>query len=113
MAIFRMYTGDDGHSHIEELSLAEHPELTQLDPTRGVYLRTRPDERMEPHSAPEHRWLVIVSGAMEMAPANGIGGRRLVPGDIIRITDVTGTGHSTTFHDNCTFAVMPIADEHG
>ena len=30
--------------------------------------------------------------------------------DIVRISDVTGTGHATSFIDNCVFAVMPIVD---
>ena len=28
MGIFRLYSGDDGESHMEELDLASHPELT-------------------------------------------------------------------------------------
>jgi len=30
MGIFRLYSGDDGESHMEELDLASHPELTAL-----------------------------------------------------------------------------------
>ena len=44
MAIFRMYTGDDGHAHIEETPLADHPNLSEIGATKGVYLHTRPDE---------------------------------------------------------------------
>ena len=29
MGIYRMYTGDDGQTHIEETSLATHPELAE------------------------------------------------------------------------------------
>ena len=108
MAIYRMYSGDDGHTHIEETPLASHPNLDKLEAVKGLYLRTRPDEYMEPHPAPEHRWLVVLSGFMEMAPADGSDGVRLGAGDIIRISDVEGTGHSTRFVDNCVFAVMPM-----
>ena len=108
MAIFRMYTGDDGHTHIEETPLAEHPDLSELEATKGVYLRTRQDEYMEPHPAPELRWLVVISGIMEVTPAHEPA-RRLGPGDIVRISDVPGTGHATTFIAQCPFAVMPIA----
>lgn len=108
MAIYRMYTGTDGHTHIEETPLADHPDLKNLETVKGIYLRTRPDEHMEPHPAPEHRWLVVLSGTMEMTPAVGRGGVRLGAGDIIRISDVSGTGHATTFRDNCVFAVMPM-----
>ncbi len=108
MAIYRMYSGDDGHTHIEETPLAAHSELLKLEATKGVYIRTRPDQRMEPHPAPELRWLVVLSGIMEITPANGGDSVRLSAGDIVRITDITGSGHATSFIDNCTFAVMPI-----
>lgn len=35
MGIFRLYTGDDGESHMEELDLASHPELTPLQGARA------------------------------------------------------------------------------
>ena len=41
MGITRLYTGPDGQTHIEELDLAAHPELTQLMATKGVVFRTR------------------------------------------------------------------------
>ena len=108
MAIYRMYTGSDNHTHIEETPLADYPELTELELTKGMYIRTRPDERMEAHPAPELRWLVVLSGVMEVTPATGGSVVRLGAGDIVRITDITGSGHMTSFIDNCTFAVMPI-----
>ena len=108
MAIYRMYTGDDDHTHIEETPLAQNPDLMKIEATKGVYIRTRPDETMDPHPAPELRWLVVLSGVMEVTPAVGGASVALAAGDIVRITDVTGSGHSTRFIDNCTFAVMPI-----
>ena len=36
MGFSRLYTGDDGESHIEELDLASHPELTTLHQATGV-----------------------------------------------------------------------------
>jgi hypothetical protein len=108
MAIYRMFTGDDDHTHIEETPLAEHPNLMKLESTKGVYIRTRPDETMETHPAPELRWLVVLSGIMEVTPANSNDSVRFGAGDIVRITDVTGSGHATSFINDCTFAIMPI-----
>jgi redox-sensitive bicupin YhaK (pirin superfamily) len=110
MAIYRMYTGEDGRTHIEPTPLAQHPELTNLEQVAGVYLRTRADEAMAPHPAPERRWIFIVAGAMEVRPAHLAEGVRLVPGDIVRITDTTGEGHATTFSGGCTFAVLPLGN---
>ena len=30
MAIIRLFTGDDGETHMEELDPEEHPELTEI-----------------------------------------------------------------------------------
>ena len=40
MGIFRLYSGDDGESHIEELDLASHPDLTALHGAKGVVFRS-------------------------------------------------------------------------
>ena len=40
MAITRLYTGPDGQSHLEELDLAAHPELTALMATKGGVFRS-------------------------------------------------------------------------
>jgi hypothetical protein len=109
MSIYRMFTGDDNHTHIEETPLADYPDLMKLESTKGVYIRSRPDEAMEAHPAPELRWLVVLSGIMEVTPANSNDSVRFGPGDIVRITDVTGSGHATSFINDCTFAVMPIS----
>ena len=110
MAIYRLYTGADRQSHIEETTLAEHPELGELEPLQGITLKRRGDERMEFHPAPERRWLVVVSGTIEIDPGNG-DARRFSAGDMVRITDTTGRGHGTTFIDDPVFAVLPIADQ--
>ena len=36
MGMFRLYSGDDGESHIEELDLASQPDLTTLHGAKGV-----------------------------------------------------------------------------
>ena len=51
---------------------------------------------------------MVTSGIKEVIPAHEPA-RRLGPGDIVRIHDVTGTGHATSFIEGCVFAVMAIA----
>jgi len=46
MGIFRLYSGDDGESHMEELDLASHPELTALHGAKGVVFRSTPPARL-------------------------------------------------------------------
>ena len=40
MAIYRLYTGDDGKSHMDELDLASQPDLTTLHGSTGVVFRS-------------------------------------------------------------------------
>ena len=42
MGIFRLYSGEDSESHMEELDLASHPELTALHSAKGVVFRSTP-----------------------------------------------------------------------
>ena len=37
MGIFRLYTGDDGQSHIEDQDLASHPVLTSPQVTAHIF----------------------------------------------------------------------------
>ena len=39
MGIYRMYTGDDNETHIEELPLSEHPELGELQDVGGMQIQ--------------------------------------------------------------------------
>src|SRR5262249_7821219 len=52
MGIFRLYSGNDGESHIEELDLASHPDLTALHGAKGVVFRsTAPGHFSDWHNA--------------------------------------------------------------
>ena len=54
--IIRLYTGKDGQTHIEELDLATHPELTTLQGTKGIVFRTtKPGHFSDWHNAPAVR----------------------------------------------------------
>ena len=39
MGIYRMYTGSDNETHIEELSLSDHPELGDLQIVKGLQIQ--------------------------------------------------------------------------
>ncbi|MBV9581821.1 MAG: hypothetical protein JO057_24840, partial [Chloroflexi bacterium] len=42
MDISRLYTGDDGQTHIESMSLETHPELGALQRAEGIQFRSTP-----------------------------------------------------------------------
>ncbi len=53
MAIYRLYSGGDGESHIEELDLASHPELTSPQATASITFREWPAGHfIDWHTAP-------------------------------------------------------------
>ena len=56
MGIFRLYSGDDGESHMEELDLASHPELAALHSAKGVVFRSTPPGSLSDwHAAPRRQ----------------------------------------------------------
>jgi quercetin dioxygenase-like cupin family protein len=70
MSITHLYTGSDGQSHLEELDLASHPELTELLTTKGIVFRTaQPGHFSDWHNAPRRQFVITVSGEAEIGLA--------------------------------------------
>ena len=95
MGIFRVYSGEDGESHMEELALASHPELTALHGAKGVVFRSTPPGSLSDwHTAPRRQDMITLSGEAEIGLGDGTI-HRLGPGDVHRAEDLTGHGHTT------------------
>ena len=95
MSIFRLYTGPDGQSHLEELDLDSHPELTTLQPTKGVVFRTsQPGYFSDWHNAPRRQYVITLQGEMEIGLGDGTV-HRFGPGHVTLAEDLTGRGHTT------------------
>lgn len=95
MGIFRLYTGNDGESHMEELDLASHPELATLRNATGVVFRSTPPGTFSDwHTAPRRQYIITLSGAAEIGLRDGTI-HRLGPGDVNMAEDLTGHGHTT------------------
>ena len=80
MGIFRLYSGDDGESHMEELDLASHPELSALHGAKGVVFRsTPPGSFSDWHTAPRRQYIITLpcparrKSAWEMARSTASG----------------------------------------
>ena len=112
MGVYRLYTGgDDGESHIEELS-AEALRNIKVAGTMSSSVQERaPRHFMDFHPAPFLRWQVGLVGR------NGASGSRmgprtpLCPGDVRLIEDTTGKGHTTTYQDGLTITMQLAPDE--
>ena len=95
MGFFRLYSGDDGQSHIEALDLASHADLTTLHGAKGVVFRSsEPGYFSDWHTAPRRQYVITLSGQAEIGLGDG-SIHRLGPGDVNLAEDLTGHGHTT------------------
>ena len=95
MAIVRLYTGDDGQSHMEELDPASHPDLTSMQDATGIQFRVTEAGRFSDwHNAPRRQYIIVLSGEMEIGLDDGTL-RTFGPGDVLLAEDLTGQGHTT------------------
>jgi hypothetical protein len=111
MAIFRMYTGSDGQSHLEEQSIASHPVLSEMRPTAHIQFRELPAGTfMDWHPAPRRQYVIVLSGQLEIGFKDGTQ-KRMNPGDATLAEDLTGPGHTTRVVSSgpAITAVVPLA----
>ena len=96
--ITRIYTGEDGRTHVEEVevplqtrgsggALSEPVDVTQL-----MFRRTSPDYFLDWHNAPRRQYVITLSGEAEVELYDGTK-VPLRPGTILLAEDTTGQGH--------------------
>ena len=117
MRIVRVYTGDDGESHFEDLDIELSEQgmagaISELWPAKGVMFRTvSGDYDLDFHTAPRRQLVVNLQGSVEIEVGDG-SVRRLDGGDILLAEDTTGRGHKSRNVDgqprSCLF--IPLAD---
>lgn len=95
MLFCRMYTGDDGKSHFEDLDQSRASEFF-LKAISAKALTFKNDDNRDIlgwHNAPRRQWCITLSGSCEI----GIGDstkKTFGPGDVFLAEDVTGQGHT-------------------
>ena len=94
--IVRLYTGDDGQAHLEEVILPEDDfQSVNVDPALGLTFRRSPVGGFSDwHNAPRRQYVVTLSGQIEVGLGDGTV-RRFGPGDVLMAEDLTGKGHTT------------------
>ena len=94
MGIYRVYAGPDGESHIEEMVVAEHPELAAMKNISEVSVRhiTEP-RKMDFHPLPDRRLIIHLSGEVEIGLSDGTK-HIFRAGDVRLMEDLTGPGHT-------------------
>ena len=99
MKITRMYKGDDGQSHFEELEAPQRETRVGaisewLDAEAILFRRVSDDLFLDWHNADSRVLIVILTGALEVVVGEGEK-RRFEAGDMVLAEDVDGPGHQT------------------
>lgn len=95
MSFIRLYSGDDGQTHIEEMSLDSHPNLKELQQNVGISFRESPVGSFSDwHHAPRRQYVITLEGEVEIGLGDG-SVHRYGPGHVTLAEDLTGQGHTT------------------
>jgi hypothetical protein len=109
MGIYRMYAGEDGESHMEELQPSD-PIVETLNMAAGCFLQViEPTEFKEFHPAPRRRWMTLLTGQIDIQVGDGTI-YSFGPEDLRLWEDLTGKGHRTRFPVRTLQVSMPIPD---
>ncbi len=86
---YKLYTGTDGHSHVETGTVAEEV----LYPVGSIRFKETPPHAMyDWHTAPAHQYVITITGTLEFTLFTGET-FILYPGEILIALDTTGSGH--------------------
>ena len=119
--ILRVYTGDDGLSHIEEVTPpfesfvdteGAYGEGTPLEAATGITFRVSPPGYfLDWHNAPRRQYTITITGEAEIGASDGTV-KRIGPGDILLAEDLTGQGHTTRVVGDARrfYIVVPLAE---
>ncbi|MBI4484239.1 MAG: hypothetical protein HY652_15290 [Acidobacteria bacterium] len=99
MRMVRLYTGEDGESHFEEIEVPFErrgdAEATALQTVTGIVFHRAPAGHVQDwHPAPRRQYVMTSSGQGEIEVGDGTV-RRFGPGDVMLAEDLTGRGHIT------------------
>jgi hypothetical protein len=96
MQFCRLYTGDDGRSHFEELDQRDGAKcfLTSL-PVKALVFKndTNREDLHGWHTAPRRQWCITLAGSVEIGIGDGTV-KTFGPGDVFLAEDVIGHGHT-------------------
>jgi len=117
----RVYSGDDGQSHMEEFvpdfnpfvdTEGAHGEGTPMESATGITIRRNPPGYfLDYHCAPRRQYTITLAGELEIGTGDGTV-KRFGPGTVLLAEDLTGQGHTTRVVGTETRVtiVVPLAD---
>jgi hypothetical protein len=98
LRVTRIYTGDDGESHFEdvEIPLIDRGGIGAISKLQGatgvVFRETEGDYDYDFHNAPRRQYVINLDAAVELEIGDGTK-RVLQAGDVLLAEDTTGRGH--------------------
>lgn len=101
MKLVRIYTGDDGESHVEPMDQSEFPYAerdgtrTEPIPAASVQFAYRKPGFIDFHPAPRRQYMVYLTASVEIGLGDG-SSILMDPGDVLQAEDTTGRGHTST-----------------
>jgi hypothetical protein len=100
MKFYRLYSGNDGKSHFEQLDSSRSSEFFNAKrAANGLLFRNDfAPHIVDWHRAPRRRWVITLSGSVDISLGDGTT-MTFAPGDVFLAEDVTGQGHRATPHD--------------
>ncbi len=113
MGTYRLFTGSDQQTHIEEIDLTQTPDWTAGQDTTNITFREAPAGRFQDwHPAPRRQFVIILSGQLEIGLGDG-SKHVFGPGDARLVEDTTGKGHTTASYGDlpCVTATIPLANQ--
>jgi hypothetical protein len=93
---YRLYTGEDGHSHIEKGMI----EMGPLNDALAIrFQESAPYAFYDYHNAPTYQYVITITGTLEFETYPG---EKFVlyPGEILIAQDTTGTAHKWRLIDD-------------
>jgi hypothetical protein len=100
MKFYRLYSGDDGRSHFEQLDSSQSSEFFNATrPANGLLFRNDfAPHIVNWHRAPRRRWVITLAGTVDIGLSDGTK-VTFGPGDVFLAEDITGQGHTATPHN--------------
>jgi hypothetical protein len=105
MKVTRIYTGEDGKSHFEDMEYdlkdsGPIGRLSETIPATGVIFReTEPSYDYDWHPVPQRQFIIMLEGELEVEVGDGEK-RHFSGGDVMLFEDTTGQGHRSRTTNN-------------
>ena len=106
MAIYRVFAGPDGESHIEPYELGANGQSGEFPNVANMTIHKFSELRSMPfHPITERRLIIHLVGEVEIGVSDG-GKQRFGPGDARLMEDTSGPGHT---HQDLSPVVQAVA----